>query len=70
MGESIQCPVCRGEGECNYTCQACDGSGYDPTEDNAFAQCHTCYGEGEATQTCFKCGGSGEIYEDEDEDYS
>lgn len=76
MSEII-CPCCRGEGELEYTCQNCSGTGMDPTEDNAFGQCHFCYGEGDAKQPCFKCHGVGwldeddlgeEDEEDEDED--
>ncbi|MFK3709390.1 molecular chaperone DnaJ [Leclercia adecarboxylata] len=67
MSEII-CLVCRGEGEAEYDCCDCNGTGYDPTEDNAFGQCHTCYGEGTAVQECFKCRGSGVIYEDNDDD--
>jgi len=67
MSEII-CPVCRGDGEAEYGCRDCNGTGYDPTEDNAFGQCHTCYGEGTAVQECFKCRGSGVIYQDNDDD--
>ncbi|HIC7892476.1 TPA: molecular chaperone DnaJ [Citrobacter freundii] len=67
MSEII-CPVCRGDGEVEYDCSNCNGTGYDPTEDNAFGQCHTCYGEGAAVQECFKCRGSGVIYEDNDDE--
>lgn len=63
MSEII-CPVCRGDGEVEYDCQDCNGTGYDPTEDNVFGQCHTCYGEGVAVQVCFKCCGSGVIYQE------
>lgn len=64
----IVCPVCRGHGEVEYDCRDCNGTGYDPTEDNAFGQCHTCYGEGTAVQECFKCRGAGVIYQDDDND--
>lgn len=67
MSEII-CPVCCGDGEVEYGCRDCNGTGYDPTEDNAFGQCHTCYGEGTAVQECFKCCGSGVIYQDNDDD--
>ncbi|MFQ2713542.1 hypothetical protein ACK3YJ_01390 [Aeromonas caviae] len=63
MSEII-CPVCRGHGEVEYDCNDCNGTGYDPTEDNPFGQCHTCYGQGTAVQECFKCSGSGVIYQD------
>ncbi|HHT0214209.1 molecular chaperone DnaJ [Klebsiella michiganensis] len=67
MSEII-CPVCRGDGEAEYDCRDCNGTGYDPTEDNAFGQCHTCYGEGTTVQECFKCRGSGVIYQNNDND--
>lgn len=66
MSEST-CPVCRSLGEVEYDCSDCNGTGYAPTEDNAFGQCHTCYGEGVAVQTCFKCQGSGVIVRDDEE---
>lgn len=67
MSEII-CPVCFGEGEAEYDCRECNGTGYDPTEDNAFGQCHTCYGEGTSVQECFMCRRSGVIYQDNDDD--
>lgn len=67
MSQEIICPVCRGDSEVEYDCQDCNGTGYDPTEDNAFGQCHTCYGEGTAVQECFNCRGLGVIYQDEEE---
>lgn len=35
------------------TCPNCNGTGYDPNEDNCFAQCHTCYGEGEIEEEIY-----------------
>lgn len=63
--EEIICPLCRGEGEVEYECRDCQGTGYDPTEDNHFGQCHTCYGDQTAVQVCFSCSGAGVIYSDE-----
>ena len=68
MSQEIICPVCHGDGEVEYDCQDCSGTGYDPTEDNAFGQCHTCYGEGTAVQECFNCCSLGVIYQDDDTD--
>lgn len=61
MNEII-CPTCRGDGELEYGCQNCAGTGYDPTDENPFGQCHNCYGECSAVQTCYTCHGSG-VYE-------
>lgn len=63
------CSVCHGRGsDVDAACPDCQGTGYDPNEDNPFAQCHRCYGEGEVVlDVCPACGGTGEESE-EDED--
>lgn len=68
MCQEIICPTCRGDGEAEFDCRDCSGTGYDPTEDNAFGQCHTCYGEGTAVQECLNCRGSGVVYQDDEDD--
>jgi len=57
------CHVCHGNGgPIEIECSDCNGTGFDPTEDNPFAQCHTCYGdEIEEVEICNHCGGSGEL---------
>jgi molecular chaperone DnaJ len=68
--EKVICSLCHGRGgDVIITCSNCNGSGYDPQDDNPFAQCHTCYGEGEENaDVCPRCGGDGYYYVDEDED--
>ena len=68
--KKVICSLCHGRGgDVIITCSNCNGSGYDPQDDNPFAQCHTCYGEGEENaDVCPRCGGDGYYYVDEDED--
>lgn len=68
--EEIICPLCHGRGgDVTIKCRNCNGTGYDPEEDNPFAQCHTCYGdEEEEVEVCPRCGGEGKIYLDEDDE--
>ncbi|APM46605.1 TPA: hypothetical protein MG836_19235 [Klebsiella pneumoniae] len=43
--KKVICSLCHGRGgDVIITCSNCNGSGYDPQDDNPFAQCHTCYG--------------------------
>lgn len=67
--EEVICPLCHGRGgDVTIKCRNCNGTGYDPEEDNPFAQCHTCYGDGEEeVDVCPRCGGGGQIYLDEDD---
>jgi molecular chaperone DnaJ len=68
--EEVICPLCHGRGgDVTIKCRNCNGTGYDPEEDNPFAQCHTCYGdEEEEVEVCPRCGGEGKIYLDEDDE--
>nr|WP_228721282.1 hypothetical protein [Klebsiella pneumoniae] len=62
--KKVICSLCHGRGgDVIITCSNCNGSGYDPQDDNPFAQCHTCYGEGEENaDVCPRCGGDGYYY--------
>ncbi|WP_376698470.1 zinc finger domain-containing protein [Burkholderia stagnalis] len=59
---TVPCATCHGRGtDVDATCPECQGTGYDPNEENPFAQCHRCYGEGEVIlDVCPDCGGTGE----------
>lgn len=70
---TIVCPLCHGRGtDVEIKCLNCEGSGYDPNEDNVFAQCHDCHGDGTIeVDICPDCQGTGKIDKDEyyDEDH-
>lgn len=54
------CATCHGRGtDVTVSCPQCEGTGFDPNEENPFAQCHECYGEGEVhLDTCPHCSGA------------
>jgi len=62
----IACSLCHGRGgDVEINCPNCNGSGYDPNEDNPFAQCHSCYGDGTVqADVCPNCSGEGTISEE------
>lgn len=67
----IECPKCNGGRVHSFTmdCRNCNGTGYDPTEENIYGQCHTCSGEGEeCTEICPQCEGDGYIDDDSDDE--
>lgn len=68
--QSRPCHVCHGRGgPIEIECIDCNGTGFDPTEDNPFAQCHGCYGdETQEVDICTRCGGTGELDEESDDD--
>lgn len=58
----LMCPTCRGRRhDVEVCCENCEGTGWDPNEDNPFAQCHSCHGEGTVVEEdCPTCGGTGQ----------
>ncbi len=69
MRKKPACRCCHGRGDdVDITCPNCEGTGYDPNEDNAFAQCHSCAGDGTVNvDVCPRCGGDGDEPDDRDE---
>tara|TARA_R110000822_G_scaffold6960_1_gene29000 strand:- start:174 stop:350 length:177 start_codon:yes stop_codon:yes gene_type:complete len=57
----IVCPECEGEGEIDYTCGSCAGSGEGMWPGTT---CTICKGSGGGVEVCDTCGGDGEVDDD------
>jgi len=54
----VECPACEGQGE--WACPSCGGTGIGRFGDPDTSKCHTCRGSGTKAQ-CGACQGDGEV---------